>query len=131
MKFGRNTKLSFREIYSHYKGDGKCVIHLKSMAGLAFQSNKLNKPLMIKQIGNVRKEVFAPLMNGSVHRIFMSSEATWLVPLFHLKFILPGTSSAVLETTKSALTAKANFNTPLDFASCPTRRFNWSPLKPN
>lgn len=131
MKFGRNTKLSFREIYSQCKGDGKCVIHLKSMAGLAFQSNKLNKPLMIKQIGNVRKEVFASLMNGSVHRIFMSSEATWLVPLFHLKFILPGTSRTVLETTKSAQTAKANFNTPLELTSCRTQKFNSSQLKPN
>lgn len=80
------------------------------MAGLPFQSNKLNKLLMIKQIENARKEFSASLMNGAAYRIFMSYEATWLVPLFHLKLILTGTRPTVLETTESVLTVKASFS---------------------
>lgn len=53
----------------------------------AFHSNKLNKLLMIKQIENVRKELSASLMNGTAHRIFMTYEATQLLPLFHSKLI--------------------------------------------
>lgn len=42
---------------------------------------------MIKQIENVRKELSASLMNGTAHRIFMTYEATRLLPLFHSKLI--------------------------------------------
>lgn len=55
--------------------------------GAAFHSNKLNRLLMIKQIENVRKELSASLMNGTAHRIFMTYEATRLLPLFHSKLI--------------------------------------------
>lgn len=64
------------KMYDHYKRlnfSEKCVIHMKNMAGLPFQSNKLNKLLMIKQIENVRrytkcwKEFSAAVMNGAAH----------------------------------------------------------------
>lgn len=80
------------------------------MAGLPFQSNKLNKLLMIKQIENVRKEFSASLMNGAEYWIFLRYEATWLLPLFHLKLIFTGISPTVLETTESLMTVKANFS---------------------
>lgn len=45
------------------------------------------KLLMIKQIENVRKELFTSLMNGTARRIFMTYESTRLLPLFHSKLI--------------------------------------------
>ena len=91
----------------------------ENKAGLPFQSNKLNKLLMIKQIENVRrytkcwKEFSATLMNGAAYWIFMNYETTRLVPLFHLKLILTGTWPTVLDTIDSVMTLKANFSTLL------------------
>lgn len=50
---------------------------------------------MIKQIENVRKEFSASLMNGAAYRVFMTYEATWLLPLFHLKLISTGAPSHI------------------------------------
>lgn len=92
---------------------------MKNTAGLPFQSNKLNKLLMIKQIENVStytkywKEFSAALMNGDAYWIFMNYEATWLVPFFHLKLILTGTGPTVTGTIECVITLQASFSTLL------------------
>lgn len=113
--FERNTQLSFKKIHSCYKGPAPQTNGLftgKIWQGCLFQFNKLNKVLMIKQIENVRgytkcwKEFPATLINGAAYWIFMNYEATWLLPLFHLKLILTGTWPTAVHTIPSLTTMK-------------------------
>lgn len=120
--FERNTQLSFKKVYSCYKGptpQTNVLFTGKIRQSCLFQFNKLNKLLMIKQIENVRgytkcwKEFPATLMNGAAYWIFMNYEATWLVPLFHLKLILTGIWPTAVHTIESLTRVKANFSTSL------------------
>lgn len=62
-------------------------------------------------------------MNGAAYWIFMNHEATWPVPLFHLKLILTATWPTVLHTMESVTTLKANFSAMLKkrFTFCSTQ----------
>lgn len=92
------------------------------MAGPPFQSNKLNKLLMIRQIENVRrytkcwKELAGALMNGAAYWTVMNYEAIWLPALFHLKLILTGTWATVLDTMEPVMTPKATFRHIVELA---------------